>query len=195
MIIIEGTDLVGKTTLCKALCEHDTLLKAGITYSSLSRLPPGFDMLHHHRARMACGLVQDRFHMSEVVYSLAADRVSRLSSEIYRLLDAMVTLHGGIIVIVTADEWLLRERYAANKEREMFSLDVVLRANELFLKIAAIKHVPGQPFDFKVDMHLNCHIEMPFVGEKGIQKIVNLWCERRLAMIYAGERNVVRPLC
>jgi len=154
MIIVEGTDLTGKTTLAKRLAER--LASDGYVYSHFTRLPSGFDYCGDYIARASRRIVQDRFHFSEWCYSAArGERESPLSAEKYRVVDGALRLLGAFTVVVITDPALLQERYEANKDREMFSLDVILRAQVTFEF-----HVETRSVDY--DMVIRCDADHPW---------------------------------
>lgn len=134
MIIIEGTDLLGKTTLCRELVKR--LASEGYIYAHLTRLPPGWDYYWDYVARMSRRVVQDRFHDSELAYSHArgeGETGTLLWGVRYDLVDARFRLLGGMKFVVTATQEVLSRRYEAHGD-DMYKIDVISRANEWFFE-------------------------------------------------------------
>lgn len=129
MLIIEGTDLVGKTTLAQTLTKR--LAYSGYVYSHFTRLPRGFDYCWDYIARASRRVVQDRFHMSEWAYSQARDdpEPSPLSCEKYRVIDGYLRSIGAFTVVILAEESLIRSRLG---REEMYDIDVILKAQNSF---------------------------------------------------------------
>jgi hypothetical protein len=188
MLIIEGPDLVGKTTLCKRLLEYlnREQLSGGISplgyiYSHFTRLPRGFDYYWDYVNRMSTKIVQDRFHLSEIIYSqVRGESRSPLTPEMYRLVDAQLRLLGGFTVVVTAEPHLIQSRYEARKETEMYNLDKVMQALELFRSLGS----PGSGFEHlgyypDIDMHLHCHEDMPYVSDHWIGQVAQRYLARQ----------------
>lgn len=131
MLIVEGPDLAGKTTLCKKTLEYLT----DHVYAHFSRLPKHFDYYEMYIDRMSRYIVQDRFHMSEIVYARVRNEEPNISHNRYRMLDAQAILHGGFTVVLFASkpEDTLLTRW---REGEMYDQDRVLLANRFFSQIA-----------------------------------------------------------
>ena len=125
MLIVEGTDLVGKTTLCRQLVETLNALGRPHTYSWLGLLPRGWDYHWDYVARMVNPVVQDRFYLSEAAYGVAARREPRLGTRELDLLDAELRVRGGFTVLLLAHDEVLEELYARKTQPELFELDVI----------------------------------------------------------------------
>lgn len=160
MLILEGSDLVGKTTLAKKLLEHKWMRENGYVFKAFSKTPPGFHHLHDHLANAVRKSVQDRFHMSNVAYRHATGEQQNTCPEEYRQVDGSLRAWGAFTVVVTADDELLRERYAELGAREMYPLEIVLRANEWFFRAAKSKRWNG--FELDVDQHVHCTAADPW---------------------------------
>jgi len=136
MLIVEGTDLVGKTTFCHKLLDalnaHPELGNA-YQYQHLTRLPPGFHRYWGYLPRMGRNLVQDRFHDSEMAYCYGRDENCMLTEETYQLVQAQLDLLGAYKVVITATENLLEERFKRKHKDEMYTISVIQRANEWFI--------------------------------------------------------------
>lgn len=137
MLIIEGADLTGKTTLAKRLAK---LLNEqyGLphVYQHLSRLPACWRgrarELHEELARR--WVVQDRFHMSEVAYASARKDEPMLSPVEYELLDCSLRAGLGALTVVLVDLTgdVIRSRW---RDGEMFTLGQVLKVNDYYKDI------------------------------------------------------------
>lgn len=126
MIIVEGTDLVGKTTLCHKLTQH-----LGYTYQHLSRLPDTWRYPESYLEMMGPTVIQDRFHDSEYAYVYGRrETKTKLTAEAYSAIQHRLHYYGGIKILVTADEDSIIERY---RQDEMYKIDVILRAQKWFM--------------------------------------------------------------
>lgn len=146
MIILEGSDLVGKTALANAIVAHPVIKSRGMTYSHLSRLPDDFNRYWHYVNLMNRFVVQDRFHMSEIVYATMRCEATLLTPYRYKLVDAALRLFGGFTVVILASNDTIVERFNRRERPEMYSLEQILYANELFRRVAA-NNVPGYRID------------------------------------------------
>lgn len=191
MLIIEGTDIVGKTTLAKKLTHE--LSSFGHIYSHFTRLPDNFDRYWGYIEHARPNIVQDRFHMSELVYASARRDSTSLDDETYRLVDAYLRNFGSYTVVITATEELLKSRYEninINKTQQMYDLHTVLSANEYFKEVAFCSE--------KYDSDLSiCESEdEPWPTENIIQFIKQNYLERRLkiqSLLKRQARQMYQP--
>lgn len=150
MLILEGADLVGKTTLAKRLEKRLNELGWPHTYSHMSKLPtawrgPRWCQNYLDAARPYA--VQDRFHLSEPLY--AAARGERPLVEDYELLDDCLRQQfGAFVVVVSASEELIGQRWHSEVEakgrEEMYKLGQILAVNRDFERVAEEKSVGGK---------------------------------------------------
>lgn len=131
MLIVEGTDGIGKTTFCHKLVKR--LQKQGPwIYSHFTKLPKIWSFPDSYKPHVRRFIVQDRFHMSEIVYRLARQESRMLSEEAYRQIDAWCGLVGVYTVILTADSATIKR---GNHSKQMHSLTIAQRANDLFAEM------------------------------------------------------------
>lgn len=181
MLIIEGPDCVGKTTLAKQLLEY---LPRHI-YTHFTRLPEGFDYYWDYVDRMSRYIIQDRFHLSEVVYSTAIGRECRLDELTYGMIDAKLRMLGGMVVLITADADLIEQRW---DKSQMFSLDKTLIAadkyNRIYRQYLYQRRTPyllssTSSFSMQIDFAHKCTAREPYVGAHIGSKILEMYCERQ----------------
>ena len=129
MLIIEGPDLVGKTTLAHKLIERIPTHM----YSWLNRPAFRHDRFVHYLRRASPWVVQDRFHMSEVLYALMRrDSELLLTPEKYKMIEAWLRVNCGMFTVILWDSKGIPE--SRFREEEMYNLDQVNQVNELFGK-------------------------------------------------------------
>ena len=147
MLILEGTDGVGKTTLCKKLLDK---FAGSYTYRHLSKLPLSWMFPGSYYPHISRYVVQDRFHMSELAYRYARDEPQVLTIEAYRYIDGWVRSVGGLTVVFTADEGWLTSR---PKREEMHTAVQHMRADLAFRDIAS-QMFAGYQCDVDLHFHL-----------------------------------------
>lgn len=144
MIIVEGTDLVGKTTLCKALEAELNANGSPYVYRHLSRLGTAVPTFAGYlpMLRDRC-VIADRLYLSRQAYGRALKNQAVLSDHEQMVLDAVCVASGVQVVIVTATEGWLRDAYAAADRDEMYSLQQILDVNAEYerLLISSLWHV------------------------------------------------------
>ena len=170
MLIVEGPDGVGKTTLCRKLLES---LPTHI-YAHFSRLPAGFDYYWGYVERASRYIVQDRFHLSEVAYARARGDSSRLDTESYQILDGHLRLLGAYTILVTATQDLLASRWGPD---QMYSLEKTLAAGRAFDQVheehAINRIVPD------IDFRVRCTVHRPWVSDEEIAAILEAYRVRQ----------------
>lgn len=176
---------MGKTTLAKKLLKHPLLQDH--VYAHFSRLPPGFDYYWDYLDRASVRVVQDRFHMSEPVYAKARGDQTRLTPEVYRLVDARLRLLGSYTVVITADPALIRTRW---REGEMYPIDKVLSVNQMFMQIVSREFSDYTP-DFDYYFHGN-HAR-PYVTDAAVGDIVAGYLKRLEAIREVVARKPALP--
>lgn len=137
MLIIEGPDLVGKTTLAKKMLNLlNSAAKMPHIYAHFSKLPDGWDYFWNYLERASRNIVQDRFHFSEIVYSFVCryhKGQSPLTPERYRVVDGILRQLGSMTVVITADDdWLKKQLDDKHRRGEMFSEEQILKVNQTF---------------------------------------------------------------
>lgn len=170
MLVIEGPDNVGKTTLAKRICE-----RLGARYSHMSRPPVGFDFFGGYkdmiRQKTVDGItplvVQDRFHFGGIAYHENVLPLHRLE-----IVSSWVRAVGGLIVLVHASNI---ESYTShlrrNPKTEMFDED--------HLVTAAIRFNHLVPYaDICIDITVPHSDFIVYCGESGVSRICKEWKER-----------------
>lgn len=196
MLIIEGPDLVGKTTLARELVRKITERGHPHVYHHLSRLPDSFDRYWGYYRLASPFVVQDRFHMSEPLYAWArGDEPGKygLTPERYRQVDGMLRLVGAFtVVLFAADPVILDQRF--DKSREMYGLDLIRQVNFAYRDVYLHRQWRGYYFDF--DMLWGATLECPFPTDALKNEIVDRYCER-LDSVWKtlSLKDSVRNLC
>jgi len=186
MLILEGPDLVGKTTMAQKIVAKPGMQSDGYIYRHLSRLPDGWRVRNYMQLAYRKS-VQDRFHMSEPAYAFARgeDSSRYLNRETYRLVDGWLRGLGAFTVLVTASEELIESRY--DVRREMYPLDKILKANLAFKGLANGMSPWGEYWGRPdIDVHINLCADEPFVSDEKLDAIVKAYHARQCC-IRVGE--------
>lgn len=193
MIIIEGSDLVGKTTLAKMLCEHPAL--SGYWYHHLTRPPKSFDYCQGYM-NMACHeYVQDRYHMSEPVYACVRGDIPGIDPEQYRIVDAHLRMMGTLtVVIVAQDDSDLRARFNALDQRvEMYHVEQIVHVNALFNSIVSHRvqlNTSIGEYHMDWDIVIRTKGVDDYPSDEEVDKIIDAYIARQATIIkWIGEHN------
>lgn len=164
MLIIEGSDLVGKTTLAKDLVKKLNERGHPHIYRHLSRLPDSFNRFCGYEQVMSTYSVNDRGPMSEPVYANMRGDETSLTPWLYQRVDAMLQLKGAFTVVLYAmEEQLIKDRW---REGEMYDLEGVLQVNACFDRIA--NHGRWNTYDMRVDYRVPLSTRNPFPNPETI---------------------------
>jgi hypothetical protein len=133
MLVIEGPDGVGKTTLARRLQAE---MAQSVSYQHWGKLPDSFDFYHGYLDAIRPLSVCDRFIMSEVAYGIGARHHSRLGPLSYHVLDAKIALVGGITVVIHCENDAVCEHVHRNKGESAFTLEEHRRINAVYRHVA-----------------------------------------------------------
>lgn len=114
-------------------------------------------------------IVQDRFHMSEPLYSVVRGDGPMVGPGDYRAINERLKNFMAHIIVVTADESLIRERFDAHEKREMYKLDQVLRVNELYQQAARDDQWCAYPTTHDIHIHCTSSDPWPEIGYCGLE--------------------------
>jgi thymidylate kinase len=148
MIILEGADCVGKTTLQSRILDF---IRARTDYpvvpAHFGRLPSKWDYYWDYLPHINRFTVMDRFVLSEMAYGSVLRGGHRLSEP--RLLQAELSRVGSVTAVLYAsDPSVIKDRYS--KEREAFPLEGVLRVNEWYR--AYLRQTQPITVDFSINV-------------------------------------------
>lgn len=144
MIILEGSDQVGKTTLM------NDLLKFFPDFESrhLSKLPKTWNSPKDYLHLMTEKIIWDRFHISEPIYAKIRGESSMATPEDFEVIHKQEEKL--LVVVITTEPCDLEKRLIANKGREeMYSNANILKANKMY-----IRYMQG---DSSYPLHWNTH--------------------------------------
>jgi len=134
MIVLEGCDMAGKSTLAQALFElipAYTHGKAAPMVRHFTKPPKDFDKYWGYHNCVQRDVILDRFHMSQLVYRRVSSENHTLTPFKYDLVDAAITRVGGIVVVLCPPDDIIVDRWSkmTDGRKEMYSLDFVLKVN------------------------------------------------------------------
>ena len=190
MLILEGADLVGKTTLAHKLIAEMNQRGWPHVYRHLSKLPDAWRaQATSNYSRLASPyIVQDRFHVSEPVYAWIRGEKPMMTPQSYSDVEAVLRIDAKFTVIIVADASLIERRYIA--EREMYSLEKVLKVNALYRHILDTGEIHG----YETEVHHSIVCTEGDEWPSGISEICDKY-ERHLSLVapYTGAHSYGVP--
>jgi len=180
MLIIEGSDLVGKTTLIKRVSKELDALGYPVIYQHFGLLPKDWNYYSDYIKFMNRRVIMDRFIMSEVVYGTVVRNKSKISPAAYRLLDAHLRLYAATTVVITTSKaWLekqIKEKYG--DRYEAFSKETILKVNTGFNDLFRGGLLDGNDMficDYDIRYDMDVDDTMPAENNKLVATILNTY--------------------
>lgn len=190
MLIVEGVDGIGKTTLCHRLVRE--LQDYGPwVYRWFTKLPGCWRYPTDYVPHVARFVVQDRFHMSEIVYRAARQEEQLMSPLAYRWLDGYLRGVGAFTVVLTTTDERARSVPAGG---QMHDAETHVRVNRLYRSIANGRDERYRPdFDY-----VYCPFGKGWPAEDNalVQLVVDLYVSRQrwLDGTVQAQARSVRPV-
>ena len=195
MLIIEGPDLVGKTTLISALVEHLNRCRKRFKTNPGDILVDRFglaevdDMEDQVQARARRWCIFDRCYPSEIIYGLRCREQSNISPMAVIRMNHMLAQKHGMVVIIYADEDAYERLIDLHHSRgENFNPEQCRRVNAAYRQLAKT----GSIDDYVVGVADSFCVEINFDGALGtlmypaktaafVKRIVETYTNRQLA--------------
>jgi len=158
------------------LLKTQTLDAMGYMPAHFGRLPAGFTP-DQYLAFMKPWLVQDRFHLSEVVYRIMDGGSSQLDPETYRFVDGALRLVNGFTIVITAEDAVLRQRYDGRGD-DLYALDAIQHVNNIFRSL--VTRPEGRLAKYQIDWDWSIHLrtDRPNITDEDIDNIMLRYMER-----------------
>jgi len=177
MIIIEGSDQVGKTTLAKKLSKRISAELYGNdahferVYRHLSRPPADFDHLVGYIERVG-PVVWDRFHLGAIAYGKLTKNGGCPTPKQMLWVQRYLRWQGAIVLVIHADRWWLKEQLDSTRT-EMYKEDTILDVNDIFRMIAKSSNHEEPYADLEHDI-----TDGNWPDDKMIDDLIQMWRER-----------------
>lgn len=185
MLIFEGTDMAGKTTLANAVIEYLNFeYKHPLVYQHLSKLSEHWKP-EHYLELLSKRVVMDRFFMSRQAYGTVFQNQEVYDPNIIAMLDSHTRAMGGFTVLVLPTNDVITKRWEKINRAEMYDLDGVLKINSYFSEIE--KH---PAFDLCIGVNDATPSDIETLGV--VKMIGNLYMKRQRAIKQIGKYEKVR---
>lgn len=149
IIILDGPDGSGKTTLAKKIAQQTGYEYAHMSYPVDSEESAGMYNAYAQKLQHTKNLVFDRAWYSEMVYGPIKRGISVISYYDMYALEALVAKSGGLIIHCTAPKKALLKRCATRGETFVSPAQIV-ETCDAFEKLMAIPHnIPVVRYEYK----------------------------------------------
>lgn len=152
LVILEGPDGAGKSTLATLLLARLAVWRPTETIELLHRGPPRRHPLDEYvsplldyRPRTGRSVICDRWHLGELVYPRVLERPTAYDEAVSRYVELFLASRGALVILVDADDETLRERVARRGD-DLVDPDRAVAAAAAFRKLSRrLTHtvVPG----------------------------------------------------
>jgi hypothetical protein len=181
MLLIEGSDQTGKTTLAQKLvaraAEHPHHHGFATYYSHMTRPPADWDYTTDYVLRAQPFAIQDRFHLGGIVYGDIIRGGTKITPESLRWIEAHMALQGSFVVVLRATDDVMVKRLAAQPadRKEMYNPEYILKANIGFSTLIEGTHASLQPH---IDMVFTAEAVDEYPTDKDVDAILEAWFHR-----------------
>lgn len=171
MLLIEGSDCLGKTIVAKKIVRKIAGMGLPVVYGWMTRPNEQlFDFFKDYKKVLNPYAVQDRFHLSGLAY-----HQDKISSEKLKIINSWIRAEGGIIVLFFAsDENWYRERLEKDTRGNILPVDALCEANSFYKRYAE-----EGDYDYGFDILPKNVKPEQYVLDCGIDTLIGSWLNRR----------------
>jgi len=176
MLVIEGSDCLGKTTVAKKIVNKMMEKGYPTIYSHMGRPNEQlFDFFLDYKKMINPCAVQDRFHLGGLAY-----HHDKITPQKLQIINSWIRSVGGMIVVLyAADETWYKQRLENDKRRNLLPIVKLLDGNLVFQKYAKNEDCD---YIFNISPTIgsrisNCYVN--YVNDYDIDKIIAEWIQRR----------------
>lgn len=173
MLIIEGSDCLGKTTFAKLLLECADKQNIFPTYySHMSRPNASFDFFGDYIDMMSTYAIQDRFHLGGIVWHHAIEQPA------LSIIEGWLRSIGSMTIILYASDYnWFRKRIQEDNRGNMLSINAMCAANKEYEMLANNCHSKKCIVDFAYDL-TGLNPVPSYLDLSDAENIVNQWFDR-----------------
>jgi len=174
MLIIEGSDCLGKTTFANLLVSEAAKRNTyPIFYSHMSRPNKAFDFFNHYTDMMSKFAVQDRFHIGGIVWH------NKIKQPALDIIEGRLRALGSRTIVVYANDLKWYEDRIRNDNRgNMLPTEFMINAN-LWFKMLVQKTLRNHKPIVDYAWDVKCEADEPTYPDKEYANyILDKWFER-----------------
>ena len=177
MLIIEGSDLVGKTTLIKAICDEASERGFPMIPQHFGLLPNNWDFYGDYFPYVTQRTVMDRFILSEVVYGETLRDGSRIHEGYFKALQAYIETYKSMTVIIAAEPEFFKEHVHRQMQyrAEVFREDQICKVNDAFLSVMVNRHLNEFEIDYDIAREIHNDRDFPSSDPEFVSEIVETY--------------------
>lgn len=173
MLVIEGSDNLGKTTLAKKIVRRVSEMGYPVVYSWMTRPNEQlFDFFLDYKKMMNPYAVQDRFHLGGLAY-----HQDKITPQKLAIINGWIRSVGGLIIVLYAeDEKWYEEHIKADTRKNILDISTMCRGNKYFKWCA--KHGDCD-FSFNIFPGTFLRDNVNFVSDFDMDELIGEWINHR----------------
>jgi len=172
MLIIEGSDCLGKTTLANSILKRIQELGEVATIRHLGRPDATFDFYTDYFPMIEPSVIQDRFHLGALAYH---DNV--MTANQLRIIEGWIYSHGGFIILMYAGNFQKYKIRIKNDPRgNLLKVPILEEANKRFYEL--VHYNKKVIIDFSWDLY-DSKGEEQYMNQYLINELTEKWLQRR----------------
>lgn len=184
MIVLEGPDMAGKTTLATELFKRIVAMKTRHPMvRHFTKVQHHFDKYWGYRECCQRDVILDRFHLSHVVYRDVEDVEHHLTPLRYELVDAEISRMSGLVVVLAPPASTIEDRWVKNPRPEMYDKAHALKVADRFHWLASGAScglISTRTGTYKPKMDLCFVSTIP--TETMAEEIIKRWVQRQMEL-------------
>jgi len=180
MLLIEGSDNLGKTMLAKKIVRKIAEMGLPVVYGWMTRPDENvFDFFLDYKKLLNPYAVQDRFHLSGLAY-----HENKIPPRNLQMINGWIHGEGGLIVVMYAsDETWYEEHIRKDTRKNILSWPALCTANSFYKQYAENSY---NKYDYRFDV-LPFQADQPrkhpvYVNERQINGLICEWLKKRKAL-------------
>lgn len=179
MLIIEGSDCLGKSTLAKNIVRRVSDMGIPVVYSWMTRPNEAkFDFFHAYKDMINPCAVQDRFHLGGIAY-----HENKIPPFRWKIINSWIRNIGGMIVVLYAgNEAAYRKRLENDERGNILPIDAMCKGNQWF-KIWHDTKAADLDYAFNIMPETYPDENVPlYVSDEYVDELIEEWMKRRNAV-------------
>ncbi len=204
LIILEGADGAGKTTLAHALASE---IKKAHPAHRVVMMKAGPPMKHpldeyvlpllSYRPGQGVHIICDRWHLGELVYPYVLGRDTRMDAAVTSYVDAFLDSRGAFIALVAPNfETVMRQLHGRGTNSIPMTDEQIAIAYWRFHDVANTRHLLGVEGTFGVTPILNgAHAREAFADRHGAHFITHVGSSHPTALLFGDVRACLGSDC
>ena len=178
MLIIEGSDCLGKTTVAKKIVNKMMEKGYPTIYSHMGRPNEQlFDFFLDYKKMINPYAVQDRFHLGGLAY-----HHNKITPQKLQIINSWIRSVGGMIVVLYAeDEQWYKQRLENDERGNLLPIVKMLDGNAFFRNFSTSGGMDSE-YSFNISPTIGGRVDscyVNYVDDYDIDKLINEWIQRR----------------